>query len=177
MCRLLIYSPTQLWYRGQPNHILPTDPRLYGPDEQVRHVLPATTAGQWVDVRRRESQSTARLWTDQGIQSHDTCRGKLRIKWSCITCVWKPLTKIFFSSEQRSSTACKWSHHLHRSRGRQRRDSSLHRERAGDGDGGRAGGHPGHQVGLFHCFCHHDVDVVDGHQVFITIVNSWHPYH
>ena len=59
MGRLLIYSPTQLWYRGQPNHILPTDPRFYGPDEQVRHVLPPTTAGQWVDVRRRESQSTA----------------------------------------------------------------------------------------------------------------------
>ena len=50
--------------------------------------------------------------------------------------------------EQWSSTACQRSHHLHRAGGRQRRDSPLHRERARDCDGGRAGWDPSHQVGL-----------------------------
>ena len=58
-----------------------------------------------------------------------------------------PLTECF-SSEQRSPTACKRSHHLHRAGGRQWRDPALHWERAGDGDGGGARWHTGHQVGL-----------------------------
>ena len=42
-----------------------------------------------------------------------------------ITFWLNPLTECFFS-EQRSPTACKRSHHLHRAGGRQRRDPALH---------------------------------------------------
>ena len=53
--------PAQLRDRGQPNHLLPADPRLHGPDQQVRHLLPAAAAPQRVDVRRHQSQQPAGL--------------------------------------------------------------------------------------------------------------------
>ena len=53
----------------------------------------------------------------------------------------------FFFSEQRSSAAGKWGHYLHCSGGCQWRDSSLHRERTRNCDGGRAHRNSCHKVG------------------------------
>ena len=138
---------TQLWHRGQPNHILPADPRLHRPDQQVRHVLPPATSRQRLDVRRCESQPATWLWEDQGIQSHNTCWGEF-LKSKSLSVFLPPHLICLQFPEQWSSTACQRSHHLHRAGGRQRRDSPLHRERARDCDGGRAGWDPSHQVGL-----------------------------
>ena len=78
--------------------------------------------------------------------------------------------------EQWSPTACKRSHHLHRAGGRQWRDPPLHWEGAGDGDGGRACWHPGHQVRLLLILM---VEIRGGDQVavphcvpFILIIHS-----
>ena len=77
---------TQLWHRGQPNHILPADPRLHRPDQQVRHVLPPATSRQRLDVRRCESQPATWLWEDQGIQSHNSCWGEFLKSKSLSVC-------------------------------------------------------------------------------------------
>ena len=72
----LIRFPFQFRYRGQPNYFLPINPRLDGPNQQVRHFLPPAEAGERLDLRRREGQPTSRLREDQGVQPHHPCGGQ-----------------------------------------------------------------------------------------------------
>ena len=74
--RHLIIFPFQFRYRGQPSYFLPIDPRLYRPNQQVRHFLPPAEAGERLDLRRREGQPTSGLREDQGVQPHHPCRGQ-----------------------------------------------------------------------------------------------------